>query len=376
MLRRDFHFGGHALRVEGDAEPLLWLQEFVEPQFATWDTDKPDETIRFIVDARMHARLAAHGPHPGDLTRACFTLDSGIVSGRVWHAPDAAEVVFEEARDVFYRRGPFEPRVVEVVAARDGAAARVALMRVVREYAMLYASRADWLMVHAAAVCIGDDAFVIAGPKQAGKTTLLLHALRNEQGTYVSNDRVALHAEPSGVMVYGIPTIVSIRAESTDWFPDLDPKLSGVQYDARSTVAKRDVQPESAPPTPPRRWSLSPPQLCDIFGVQSRAAARVAGLLFPRVEGRPGGATLEQLDSEQALDAFRGALFRSCPTNGMFRIGEAPESASDGAMAAHAMRVLARVPSFLCRLGSDAYRDGVPWLSTLGRRCAAPRAAL
>ena len=77
--------------------------------------------------------------------------------------------------------------------------ARVALMRVVREYAMLYATQAGWLILHAAAVCVGGDAFVIAGPKRAGKTTLLLHALRNEQGAYVSNDRVALGAEPSGV---------------------------------------------------------------------------------------------------------------------------------------------------------------------------------
>jgi hypothetical protein len=361
MLRRDFHFGGHAFRVEGAEEPLRWLQHFVEPQFAVRDSDDPHEIIRFIIDGREHARLAACGPHPADLTRACFTLDSGIVTGRVWHVRDGAEVVFDEARDVFYRRRPPEPSVIDIIAARDTAEARVALMRAVREYAMLYASRAGWLIVHAAAVCIGDDAFVIAGPKKAGKTTLLLHALCNAQGTYVSNDRVAVHATPSGPMVYGIPTIVSIRPDSTAWFPGFGPKLSGVRFDARSPATEPDVPRE---PTPGKAWSLSPGQLCDIVGAKSRAVARVAGLLFPQVDASTPGVTFEALGSEEARGALQGALFRSCPTNGMFGIqGDGRQSDLKHATLAHVARVIAGVPSFACRLGPDAYRDGARWLS-------------
>jgi hypothetical protein len=108
-------------------------------------------------------------------------------------------VVFDEELGAFYRRSQGDPAVVEIVAARDRAETRLALLRVVREYAMLYAARAGWLILHAAAVDFGDYGLVIAGPKRAGKTTLLLHALRNERGRYVSNDRVALSGEPSGV---------------------------------------------------------------------------------------------------------------------------------------------------------------------------------
>jgi hypothetical protein len=365
MLRRDFNFAGHAFRVEGDEEPLLWLHDFIEPQFSAQDTDDPDETIRLVIDAHEHARLAACGPHPDDLSKACFTLDSGIVSGRVWHGADGAEVVFEEARAVFYRRRPDEPSVVEIIAACDTTGARVALMRVVREYAMLHASRAGWLMVHAAAVCIGDDAFVIAGPKKAGKTTLLLHALHNERGTYVSNDRVAMHAGPSGPRVYGIPTIVSIRPESSAWFPGLDPKLIGVRFDGRATVAEYDAPRDAAPP---RAWSLSPRQLCEIVGAKSRAEARVAGLLFPQVDASTPGVTFEELGSEKAHRALREALFRPCPTNGMFRIrDEVHQTDLETAAIAHATRVIAAVPTFLCRLGPDAYRDGAQWLSRAAR---------
>lgn len=361
MLRRDFHFAGHAFRVEGAEEPLVWLQRFVEPQFAARDTDAPHEIIRFVVDVREHARLAACGPHPAGLSKACFTLDSGMVTGHVWDVRDGTEVVFEEARGVFYRRRPDEPRVIEIIAARDAAEARVALMRAVREYAMGYASRAGWLIVHAAAVCIGDGAFVIAGPKKAGKTTLLLHALRNERGAYVSNDRVAVHAEPAGPMVAGIPTIVSIRSDSTVWFPGLGPELSGVRFDARPPVAERDVPREL---TPAKSWSLSPRQLCDIIGVESRAAARVVGVLFPQVDGSTPGVTFEELGSEEARRALHATLFRSCPTNGMFGIrGDDRQTDLENAAVAHVTRVVNAVPSFACRLGPDAYRDGARWLS-------------
>jgi hypothetical protein len=366
-LRRGFGFGGHAFRVEGDAQPVRWLQEFVEPQFAARDAGVPDETIRFVVDPAAHARLLACGPHPQDLRRACVTLDSGIVSGRVWQAPDAAEVVFEEPREVFYRRPPHESRVVEVITARDTAAARVGFMRVLREYAMLYASRAGWLLLHAAAVSVGEDTFVIPGPKKAGKTTLLLHALCNEGGTYVSNDRVALQIEPGTITVHGIPTIMSIRLESTTWFPGLASKLAGVRSGPGAPAPPSEARADAAP-APPSKHSLSPAQLCEIVGARSRAAAGVTALLYPEVGAARDGASIEALGTEQALDALRGALFRSCPTDGMFRIAGGVAAMPDSETAA---QIVARVPSFRCRLGPDAYRDR--WLSKLQRPSRARR---
>lgn len=361
MFRTDFHFGGHAFRVEGAEEPLRWLRNFVEPQFAVRDIADPHETIRFVIDAREHAVLAARGPHPAGLTKACFTLDSGIVTGRVWDAGDGAEVVFEEARDVFYRRRREEAGVIEIIAGRDTAQARVALMRGLREYAMLYASRAGWLVVHAAAVCIGDDALVIAGPKRAGKTTLLLHALCNERGAYVSNDRVAVHAGPSGPMVYGIPTIVSIRLDSTAWFAGLRRKLNGVRFDASAPPAGGD-RPRESPPT--TAWSLSPWQLCDIVDAKSTAAARVAGFLFPQIDTSTADVTLVELGSEAACRTLQDAVFRSCPDDGMFRIqSNHPPADVDNAAIAHVSRLTSAVPSFACRLGTAAYGHGARWLS-------------
>jgi hypothetical protein len=366
MARRDFAFAGHTLRVEAAEAPLAWLQEFTAPWFAATGAGAPERTITYLIDAREHARIAGRGPHPGTRTRPCFTLDSGIVHGRVWSASGDDQIVLDEERDVFYRARPRHPVAVEVIAAVDDAAARLALLRAVREYAMLDAGGAGWLILHAAAVCLGSDALVVAGPKRAGKTTLLLHALFNERGAYVSNDRVALDVSRSGVSAHGIPTIVSIRRDATAWFPGLDARLARAGHYYGRRLADRVVDPGS--PTPAPRWSLSPPQLCDLLGVEARAAAAVAAVLFPRVETTGGGLALEELTGDQALDAWRGALFRSCPPDGMFAAGRAPSAAP----AARVSQLVARVRSFACRLGPDAYADGALGAAIRGALARSP----
>lgn len=248
-------------------------------------------------------------------------------------------------------------------------------MRAVREYAMLYARRAGWVMLHAAAVSIGNDAFVIAGPKRAGKTTLLLHALRNEHGAYVSNDRVAVSVEPSGLTAHGIPTIVVIRKESTVWFAGLDAQLVAARYHYRHRVADQPGEHELAPSMPATTWSLSPRQLCHLLGVESRASARVRAVLFPRVGAPRGGTTLAKLNAEQALDAWRGALFRSSPPAGVFALGDEAAAPPDVSVSMLASRLAAHAPSVSCHLGPDAYDDRARGLSTAIRAAVAASTA-
>ena len=368
MPRRDFHFAGHAVRVEAAGQPLAWLQEFVTPHFVARNTDAPERTIVLTIDAMEHARLAVRGPHPHRLLKACFTLDSGIVSGRVWNGPRAGEVVLDGELGTFYRRAQGEESVVELVAARDGAEARLALLRAVREYAMLYAARGGWLALHAAAVAVADGAFVIAGPKRAGKTTLLLHGLHNEHGAYIANDRVTLSAEPSGVTAHGLPTIVRIRKESAGWFADLSARFERAGYHYSRRAAERNGEREVVSTSPAPTWGLSPPQLCHVLRAPIRASARVTAVLFPRLGAPAGSVTFEELSAGQALEAWRETLLRSCPLDGMFTIGPRGTAPPEGDGDRLAAGLAARVPSFACHLGPDAYGEGHQWLSGLVRQ--------
>jgi hypothetical protein len=372
MPRSDFHFAGHAIRVEAPDEPLAWLREFVSPHFTARDAAAPARTVVLAIDPEEHARLAKHGPHPHHLTKPCFTLDSGIVNGLVWNVPEAAAVVRDEERDVFYRRATPEADRIELIARRDDAQVRVALMRAVREYAMLYARRAGWLLLHAAAVSVDGDTFVIAGPKRSGKTTLLLRALRDERGAYVANDRLALHRDSSALVAYGIPTIAIVRKESTQWFGGLDAQLVGAGYHYRHRVADPSVNHEAPAPTS-ATWSLSPPQFCALLGVESRAAGPVTAVLFPRVDTRPVTTTFEKLDSRQALEAWCGALFRSCPPGGMFAIEEDAAAAPGPTDDELVSSLAALVPSVACRLGPDAYGSGARRLSVMVREACLAR---
>src|SRR5437016_14488097 len=120
----------------------MWLEEFLTPQVPRWYGAESDRMIRFVIDAGWYEQLYARGPvqHGGRVE--CFTLDSGIHSGTLWN--DAVETVtaFDETARVFYRRRSEASGVVEAVAAADTPAVRVALMRMVREFAMMYAERA------------------------------------------------------------------------------------------------------------------------------------------------------------------------------------------------------------------------------------------
>ena len=148
---------------------------------------------------------------------------------------------------------------------------------------------------------------------------------------------------------------------------EFDARLSGVRFDGRPAAGAHDRSPAAVPPTV-RSHSLSPGQLCELLGVSSRAAARVAGLLYPDVGAIEGAATFEALDGDEARDALRATVFRACPPDGMFRIDAADAIASTDALTAEVAR---RVPGFRCRLGPDAYRGGAGWLRSLrAERCS------
>lgn len=366
MADRDFQFADRTIRVEASAADLDWLEEFLAPQFVVRRAAQPDQRVRLIVDADQYAKVAALGPQPYGPLIDCFTLDRGIVTAPVWNVPGDGAVAFHEAAGVFYRRLSNVPRDVEVLAAHVGRGVRVALMRIVREFAMQYAERAGWLIVHAAAVGLGDDAFVIIGPKQAGKTTLLAHMLLQGRGTFIANDRVALCSEGEAVLAAGIPTIVSMRLSSSAWFPALQARLAHAGYHHRFTLAESHALLTPCERTPGSNWSLSPRQFCDLVGVESKAAARVTALLFPSIAPTVGSVALEELASGEALARLSDSLFRRCSSSGMFKVGGG--EGDRGGVPTSPAQLLAQVPSFVCRLGPDAYQNGMGWLEWLCQR--------
>lgn len=366
MVERDFQFASRTFRVEAPAAEAEWLEEFLSPQFAIGRAGRPDCHARLDVSPARYTDLASLGPEPGGGLVPCFTLDGGVLTGQPWNVPGETRVVFDEAAKVFYSRGPGERPTVEVIASEVTPGARVALMRVVREWAMRHARRAGWLISHAAAVALDGEAIVFAGPKGAGKTTLLVHTLLHaEKGSFIANDRTGLSLDDDGVVAAGIPTIVSLRP-SAAWDPRQEARLREAQYHHRHTVAEAARMRDGGTTRPVSVWSLSPRQLCRVLDVESSASAPVGTLVFPSVAPSGSGSIVEPISPEDALDLLKNATFSVWSPDSLMHIGD------DGAPVqnrpASPEEFVRRVRSIRCRLGPEAYRGGMLWLDRLRRR--------
>jgi hypothetical protein len=371
MSHLDFHFAGNGIRVDAPSQLLDWLEEFLAPQVPVSRGVQPDHSVRFVIDAREHERLIARGPHDAGGRVECFTLDAGIHSGPRWNDSADTLTAFDEKARVFYRRRSDRSNIVEGIGAEDVPGVRVALMRMVREFAMNYARRAGWLIVHGAAVQLGDNAVVISGPKGSGKSTVLLHALLHEGGAYISNDRIAIRFEDGQAFVQGIPTIISVRQQSGVLLPSIAATLGGGQYHFARLLEECSRAASQADTSQIEKWHLSSRQLCHALSVESLAGAPLSALVFPEVDGRVGSVALDDLSGGDVLAALTRSVLRPSPGTGMFSLDEWSDvDGVDTPMLMQA-RLASLVPGFVCRLGPDAYASGARWLGPLTTPSAA-----
>jgi HprK-related kinase B len=68
-----------------------------------------------------------------------------------------------------------------------------------------------WLICHAAGLVYGDRGLGIAGFSGGGKSTLMLHLLADAAVSYLTNDRLFVHAGPQGVQARGIPKLPRVN---------------------------------------------------------------------------------------------------------------------------------------------------------------------
>lgn len=339
-----------------DDRVLEWLEEFLAPHLTVVEGAEADRHVELVVDQERYLAVRRRGAAPGGPTGDCFVLDSGVVSLPFWEPADE-RVLFDEHLNVFFSFAHDGP--VSVLAAVDNARSRVALMRVVREFAMSRARRRGALLMHAAAVDVRRRGLMIAGPKGAGKTTLLLYLLQYGGARFVANDRLFLTRTAGGVLsARGMPTIVTVRRESVQWFPGLAARVAESGHHHGITV--REALASSARPAAaddlPAFWGLSHVQLCDVLGVSAVAETPLTVVVFPRVAGAATGIRLDPLEPSGAARAWAGAVFGPPGATTLFDEPSASQVMSD---ATRLSSELARhVPSFECWLGDEAYRSG------------------
>ena len=68
-----------------------------------------------------------------------------------------------------------------------------------------------WLICHAAGLVYRDKCLGIAGFSGGGKSTLMLHMLDNDEVSYLTNDRLFIHAGSGQILARGIPKLPRIN---------------------------------------------------------------------------------------------------------------------------------------------------------------------
>lgn len=358
--QKDFSYDDLIVRVSSDdPSALSWLEEFLSPQFEVGERGAYDCRVRLIADTkRYEATLHGRAWNDGQLEE-CFALDSGPVRLPLWDAPSTDRIIFDQAHTTFYVMDPRNASV-DVLTPVGNLAARLSLMRVIREFAMNDAIGRGRLILHASGLVVGGKGIMMAGPKGAGKTTLMIHLLRHPGAEYVSNDRIVITYDDRGLRFRGMPTIVTIRFPTLEMFPVVRDRLLSSPYRDRLTLgeAKTARKPFRAMADP--QVSLSPAQLCDLLRVRSAGHGGVEALVFPQVTGRSGGIELEQLSTQAAAARLADSVFSVRSPNRasrVFVLSANSPGPDQGWLESLCRRLVSQVRCYDCRLGSEAYES-------------------
>ena len=351
-------YDGLAVRVESpERASLAWLREFLTPAFSLAEATTVDRFVELIVDDRGYADILARGQRVSRQFE-CFALDRGTIRLPLWATTPTERLLYDGACRVFYCIDADAARV-RVVSAALNLAARFALMRVVREFAMNAARTAPRLLIHGAAFALSVGGVILAGTKAAGKTSLLIHALRCGGARFVSNDRVVVALDDTEPVLRGMPTVVTIRPQTLTLFPDLQTPLLKSGYDHRLALGESaPAGARTAPPRPLCPIDLSPAQFCRQLGVDMCGHSPLRALVFPTLTRAHADLRIRRLSPQAAAERLDDVLFGAEPCSATSEVFTVPESTllDRARLQALASTLIARVPALECELGPEAYQ--------------------
>lgn len=349
------------LTVEVRASPshLEWLTEFVCPHFELISSTSPDRRVALRAHREEYDALWDAGPSKEGLRVGCFAFDNRLLELPEWTALADDRVIFDDKFECFYCIAA-DGGAVTILQREDHFHGRIPLMRVVREWAMHGAMRSGCLVLHASAVAIDDQAIVITGPKRAGKTTLLIHALALPETAYLSNDRVIVSFGETDLLAVGMPTILTIRSSTLSFLPQLSDRLRSSRFHHHRTLGESERAAQRILPWNDGRYGLTPAQFCKLVDTSAKRAGHLQALFVPTITERPGGIHLVPISPPKAHKLLTDSMFgfgawSELPDVFLSPTHPSGQPASDPREICS--RLVERVPTFECRLGLQAFDE-------------------
>ncbi len=372
--RLELEFAGTRIGIgSDDAAALTWLEEFLSPAFETDSGSAVDYSIAFEADEAAYARLIQQATVENCALIDCFSNDGYFSRFPAW--TDAAGVTWVHCdEEGAFLRIPAAGTVLQLIVRGNRDRDRLTLMRVVRELATFEQwQRGRWLL-HGAAFESAEGAVVVCGPKNAGKTTLLMHALQ-AGCKLITNDRVVVERLAAGPVARGMPTIVCVREPTLKFFPGLARRCAEARFQRALTISEcrttwrieplSDGNVESLP-------TLSGEQLCHLLSTTAVQSAPLAKVLFPNVQPQARGVEMIRLATDEAAAQLAENILAPCRPlrwSSAFERFAACAPPAWQRLLDNCRRIANDVACYRCVLGPDAYRAGAPWLEP--RRLAA-----
>ena len=139
-------------------------------------------------------------------------------------------------------------------------------MRFVRGAIYQRLLKRGFVPLHSSAVCIQGTGVLFVGPKLAGKTTLMLSALKQMQADFVANDLLLFRRQGVKMEAVGLPTSLGIRPETALLF---DLEQSYFLNSAKSPDFSKKV-------------FLDPFDFCKAMGARFVSFIQVDFIFFPK----------------------------------------------------------------------------------------------
>lgn len=364
--RRGYIFNEAGLDVSGnDFADLHWIEELLHPWCDSVSPGCASMSIR-LTRSNMLTRILSEKweKHRDQNTYftdlPCVRLDQQTVTLEGWREDNKLVLVDSLAGCFFMVDGSNAELVVPVSSKH----ARIILLSTIREMIIGRLSGLHALVdLHAAGFCIGGQGVLLAGPRKAGKTTLLCHAISSAGAELLANDRILVDLNKDYPIAYGVPTMASIRKGTLDLFP----QLQAPEEILRSSAD--EGQNGSS------ELRLPPSKFASRLGARHLQKAQLRAILLPEIISGPEGIVLKPLAAEEALLRLKSYRYgvpehREVPTlfGSLMSGGRKPVSIEEGM--AH---LVSEVPIYQCQMGVNAYDSPMaPVLKVLGIEAACP----
>lgn len=337
---------------------IIWLKEFLYPQFEITDTPFYDCEIHLILDDKWFNNLFQKGPQ-SKIKINGFILDKKIVKLILWQSSRNCQILFDEECNVFYLIS-YEKKEVSVLAHHTKSIGfRTALMRVIAEYAMNYSRTHDGCFIHSAAFSYDGKGIIIAGPKNSGKTSLLIYFLQNLPSQFISNDRVLVCFNEGTPIIYGMPTVITVSENTLQMFPQLKINFARYYFHHRDTIDETLQRKRNPYELGYKEFTFSTGQFCKLLEVKSSSGSKLSAILFPCISKKGDFIFLEKLPKVVVLERLKEARFAKdiMESQSFFHLNDNNHSSLRGVLSYEDLvcKLAHRIPCFDCYLGFQTY---------------------